>query len=265
MARLSISLVFIGLIVVPHVMGHIALLSPEPRNPSTGIKSGPCGGDAFWGNGQPTTTVAPGTLTVQWEETINHEGTPFFFALSCGDDTQYKDWILTSHLKHNDIGLKDYQFDIEIPDINCPQASLALINPMTDKIQADTCCCYGDFGAAAPLEPQCFSVYHTCANIEITGQGDPSAALAAHVNPPMSYIYSKGESCTWNDISGGQGTLYEPSAECTQFDAVAFQNTCAGFCGLPEAGELGSSAATSTSVATILVAVVAACLAVFVL
>ena len=105
------------------------------------------------------------------------------------------------------------------------------------------CCCYGDFGAAAPLEPQCFSVYQyvcrfwdlgieevfsgglfqlspslhsptvsnnayysptllhsTCANIEITGQGDPSAALAAHVNPPMSYIYSKGTCLPLNPL-----------------------------------------------------------------
>ena len=79
------------------------------------------------------TNVAPGQLTVEWEETGNHIGAPFSIALSCNDDTQYYDGILVAHLPHYDVGLKTYRTTIDIPDIDA-DCSLLLFNPMTDKI-----------------------------------------------------------------------------------------------------------------------------------
>ena len=79
--------------------------------------------------------------------------------------------ILIDHIPHNDAtessSLKIYQYEVTIPDIDCPKCSLALTNPMTDKIAAGTCCAYPK---ASSSSPQCGSVYHSCANIVIKGK-----------------------------------------------------------------------------------------------
>jgi hypothetical protein len=59
---------------------------------------------------------------------------------------------------------RQYNVKLIIPDINCPRCSLQLVNPMTDKINRGSCCPY------PTGTNNCQSVYHSCANIVITGK-----------------------------------------------------------------------------------------------
>ncbi len=58
--------------------------STPPRNNSTGLKTSPCGGLAR-GN-TPKVFQAGSTITLQWEETINHPGRFEFYFSPANDN-----------------------------------------------------------------------------------------------------------------------------------------------------------------------------------
>jgi hypothetical protein len=126
----------------------------------------PCGQYGF-GTG-PRTELTPGPLTVMWEESISHRGSPFRFAISSADDSNYDQHILLNHVPHNDQsgpfnerGNKFYALTLEIPDIDCPNCALQLFNPMTDKIaNGDTCTFPGTCTTKT-------NSYFSCADISI--------------------------------------------------------------------------------------------------
>ena len=64
---------------------------------------------------------------------------------------------------------------------------------MTDKMN-DSCCEYW-----SGTNKTCEYVYHSCANIKITGNQNISGY--SHQNHPLWGIYSKNESAIWNNIS----------------------------------------------------------------
>lgn len=75
--------------------------------------------------------------------------------------------VLLTHIPHPDNGKYStytIKLVVDIPDINCEKCSLQLLSVMTDKIGKGNCCSYPTDSAN-----KCFSVYHTCANIKITG------------------------------------------------------------------------------------------------
>jgi len=156
----------INLFWCAHVLGHFFLLTPTPRNPNPGIKQYPCGGDAF-GTGT-ITKIVPGNYTVVWQETISHTGAPYVIAISYYDD--FHSLILVDQIPFNPNGSvpgpnpKIYGFNINIPDIDCPKCALHMYNPMVDKIAINTSCPY------PTGNNKCFSVYHSCADIMITGK-----------------------------------------------------------------------------------------------
>jgi hypothetical protein len=176
---------------------HFFLVTPTPRNTDSGIKIYPCGNDGF-GTG-PITTIAPGNYTVIWQETISHIGAPYVIALSYYDDQHTL--ILVDQIPFNPNGsvpgpnLKIYGFNINIPDIDCPRCALHMYNPMVDKIPVNTSCPY-PFGNKI-----CFSVYHSCADIVITGKNSVDSFVNGYSfsfpscwqkNPPVvSGIYSR--------------------------------------------------------------------------
>src|SRR5690554_7527570 len=83
--------------------------------------------------------------------------------------------------------------NIEVATHQSPQCGLQLMNPMTDKIGAGACCSYPK---ASDIEKsRCFSVYHSCANIVITGTQNPAEYLRQHENPP-TYPYRR-ENTQW--------------------------------------------------------------------
>jgi hypothetical protein len=142
----------LAVLLLPLVVeSHSRWACPIPRNPDTGIKQGPCGAfDTDKMSNVSTLVIKPGPLVVQWEESIAHTGAPFRIALSSdGRDTDTSvssSCVLLDHIPHNDKSDPTnsvestytlYSMTIVIPDVQCNQCSLHLVNPMTDKIGAD--------------------------------------------------------------------------------------------------------------------------------
>ena len=163
---------FLLLSVVP-IGAHSRWKCPAPRNPETGIKTGPCGPEtnnfSLAEGSDSIIELQPGPLRVYFEESIYHTGAPFRIALS-GDGTDDEVCVLLDHIPHNDnlssfpnifdpATYTPYSVTINIPNVQCERCSLHLVNPMTDKI--------GDDGAPNGVgctDPNgsCFSVYHSC-------------------------------------------------------------------------------------------------------
>jgi hypothetical protein len=226
---------------------------PEPRNLDTGIKYGPCGGETDQFSPNATLVVSPGPFTVQWEESITHEGAPFRISLSSdGRDTDTlfsKSCVLIDHIPHNDetspsVLLEStyelYSLTINIPDVACERCSLQIFNAMTDKIG----------GAGSPNGTgctypggTCSSVYHSCTlPIKITGRTPRKDYKCTDKNPldwPTSWIGDKGvavpaiergvyrrESSPWkNGLLLGVPTRYRTivnttNSRCLNFDYV---------------------------------------------
>ena len=202
--------------------------------------------------GAPWTEVAPGPLTVTWRETISHSGAPVRFALSVGGDCEFESLVLLDHVPHNDVDPTPitYRHTINIPDVDCTGSTpcaLQLVSIMTDKIPAGTTC--NQLGNVA--SPSCFSVYHSVANIRITGTVAPATFLASYTyTPPAGWPNPVpnawgSETGTWtNGWLNGQSTVVQGDA-CTQAPppppgTLIYPKTCAE-CGYPS--NCGSPAA----------------------
>ena len=148
-------------------------------------------------------------------------GAPFVIVLSTdASSTSALDdsaCILLDHVPHNDVGgassgsTKKYNVTVNIPDIDCEHCVLRMINPMTDKTSGrgypyciydpectDCTEVYGDGGG------KCYSNYHSCADISITGS-TPSDEFTCdnldmddwpYVGPTHRYVQ---EAAPWSD------------------------------------------------------------------
>lgn len=125
------------------------LSSPAPRVAEDGLKTGPCGP-----NSTRTDTpmiVAPGsTLNVQWLETVEHPGY-YRLALSMANDEGFEDNVLQDQIPDEVCSAPpcNYSIDITLPDVECLDCTLQLIQFM---------------GTAEPYSP-----YFSCADLMITG------------------------------------------------------------------------------------------------
>lgn len=141
--------------------------------------------------------LKPGPLTVTWEESIAHVGSPFRLAIL--DENEEVKVVLADHIPHNDAAKSSfiertytpYHLTVDIPDVRCEKCTLQLIYFMTDKTvkcgslqctyHADDSACSGQIDAAAPTcfgapndvpcreKDTCFSNYHTCTDVSIAG------------------------------------------------------------------------------------------------
>lgn len=135
---------------------HIALRSPAPR--TTEMKAGPCGG-AGSVRGATTTTFAPGqTITVEWDETVDHPGHYRIAFDDDGDDVfvnpmTHADsypWVLAEPIADKAGG--HYTQQVTLPDAECTNCTLQLMQIMTT------------------VEPY-NSFYYQCADITIAAAG----------------------------------------------------------------------------------------------
>lgn len=142
-----------------------------------GVKTGPCGG---FTPSATRTTLTPGWNTLEFEETISHTGAPWRISLgrSGGSEADFTSCILLNHIPHNDQAVtpQSYKIRVWIPDVQCDHCILQLANPMTDKITRGTYCDYDrtqleacQWGSANCAAGVCFSNYHSCADVTITG------------------------------------------------------------------------------------------------
>lgn len=198
---------------------------------NTGNKEGACGPQSGnWGFGS-VTTLAPGWTTFVWEESINHKGSPFRVAVL--DQNEIQRIVLLDHIPHDD-GAKptpyiektyqEYKISINIPDISCKNCTLQLLYIMTDKsvnCGVETCfynpedsACKGSTDPSAATcagapnddvcaqEGECFSNYHSCTDVVITGR-KPLSEFALNGQPkdwPYSTVQMQHytlEAATW--------------------------------------------------------------------
>ena len=110
------------------------------KNENTGNKNGPCGpqsGRFGFGN---ITKITPGWNTFTWEEAITHKGAPVRLAILDANETARV--ILLDHIPHDDTtspnyyvesSFVPYHMSVFIPDIQCTNCTIQMINFMTDK------------------------------------------------------------------------------------------------------------------------------------
>ena len=162
---LSVAVVLVGLQVATAAHAHIQLTFPLQRY--TDQKAGPCGRALNDGRGETVNVFAPGqTITVTWDETVNHPG---HFRISFDDDGQ-DDFYVPPTENTCDNGLPvladciadlpgggSGSFDITLPDIECENCTLQMIQVMTDKPP------YGDGN----------DIYYQCADLALRAGGGP--------------------------------------------------------------------------------------------
>jgi len=174
------ALFLIAIFLVSQIEAHARWVCPKPRNANTGIKSGPCGPESgnFTGSYMD---ISPGPMTLVFEESIAHKGAPFRIALSVeGSDDYYHTCVLLNHIPHNDDNAPIYGVEstytktyitVEIPNVKCDRCALQLVNPMTDKLEANgqSQCLYDPTCTTCNDGVRCFSNYHSCSNVRING------------------------------------------------------------------------------------------------
>jgi len=150
---------------------HITLKSPAPRYDPTLLKDGPCG-KLNGGKSANVTTFAPGEqITVTWEETINHPG---HFRISFDDDgddafqdpASFDDVgsglpILIDNIADKNGGM--YSQEVTLPNIECDNCTLQVIQVMTDKPP------YGDGN----------DLYYQCADLVLSASGSGGSSAVS--------------------------------------------------------------------------------------
>lgn len=119
---------------------HLLVTSPQSRHDS--LKRGPCGAGADDPRGSVVHTFAPGaTITVAWDEFVDHPG---HFRISFDDDGQddfvdpasFTDVSGGPTVLIDDIPDRDgggYTQTVTLPDVECDNCTLQVIQVMTDK------------------------------------------------------------------------------------------------------------------------------------
>ena len=120
----------------------------KPRTNSTGLKEpAPCGGVAR--TNSPVILQSGSTVNVQFEETINHPGY-FRIAFSSTSDSGFDENILIPNIPEIPAS-QFYTQSITLPDIECDDCTLQLIQVMTDRTPPTN--------------------YYSCADIQLTTTG----------------------------------------------------------------------------------------------
>lgn len=165
---MKLSFFILCLFVGNEVLAHARLRADgvvPPRNNNAGLKTGPCGGVARTNTN--TELVAGSTITLTWEETIQHPGY-YQFAISPANDENFTIIKVVQDTQDNRNDLPhQYSTEITVPDIECDNCTLQLIQYMTEN----------------PNNPR---LYFSCADIRIVaGATPPSGQMPDPVPPPI--------------------------------------------------------------------------------
>ncbi|MGE0527635.1 MAG: SCE4755 family polysaccharide monooxygenase-like protein [Bdellovibrionales bacterium] len=150
-------------ILIPKAYGHARLKGSvlPPRSNNAGLKTGPCGGVSR--TASPKVFQAGETITIEWEETVQHPG-EFRFSFSRANDQNF---TLLKTVTDSQDGTKDlphsYSTTITLPSQSCDACTIQMIQIMTEN----------------PANP---SYYYSCADIKIESPVRPSDPP---VDPPI--------------------------------------------------------------------------------
>lgn len=169
------SLIAAALILAPieSAFAHARIMPAStlpPRSTNAGLKSGPCGGVAR--TNAPTVLQAGATITVNWEETINHPGRYEWSFSESGDanfqimkNGQDQDAIIADTQNGGGDLPHRYTTTLKVPNVNCTACTIRMIQVMTEN----------------PVNP---SLYYSCADVQITGATAPPAPTPVPTPPP---------------------------------------------------------------------------------
>lgn len=200
--------VLAGLLGASEAQAHIAMMSPTPRY--SDLKYGPCGrGGAMDVRTNKVTTFKPGeTITVTWQETVPHPGHYRIAFDPDGqrftDPTSFTDVAPRMYVLKDDIadktGTQMYTDTVTLPNIECTNCTLQLLQVMTDKAP------YGNGD----------DLYYQCADIVLRADRDMAAQPADLASPAdmstpdlaMSVPGGMSTGCTaGGGAQGGLGAL----------------------------------------------------------
>lgn len=148
-----------------------------PRSTDPGIKAGPCGGVARLA---APAVYAPGTtITVNWEETINHPGRFEFYFSQAGDANFGTPIAVRNKLAAENAAIvgtnyRQYSASITLPNVTCTDCTLQMIQVMTET------------------NPP--SLYYACADVRLQA-GAPMPAPAPVPNPAPAPAPAPGPGC----------------------------------------------------------------------
>lgn len=239
----ALTLTLATLVAAP-AAAHIQMSTPMARN--TQQKTGPCGvAEGQDMKGDPVATYQGGeTITVVWEETVNH---PAHYRISLDLDGQddFVDPGAMDELYSNDAVLLDgiedkaggmYMAEVELPDVDCDTCTLQLIQVMYDKPP------YGDGN----------DMYYQCADIVIEGSGVDTTGTTTG-DPTMGD--PTGDPTTGDTT--GDATTGDTTGDATTGDATTGAETTGGSSSGSASDSSGSSSGqtagtgdTSASTAT---------------
>jgi hypothetical protein len=170
---------------------HIELLAPKKR--VAGLKTGPCG-ERDSVRGDDVCEYRPGaTITVAWDETVDHpghyriafdeDGDDDFFDPASFDDVSGGPGVLLDGIGDRDVGGDDrgYTQDITLPSVECDNCTLQVVQMMTDKAP------YGDGN----------DLYYQCADI-VLSESAPEVPAAG---------------CTADGAGGGDGGVTDGDSD----------------------------------------------------
>ena len=188
-----------------------------PRSDNDGIKSGPCGNDP---RSLSPVEFSPGQqITVEWEETINHPGY-YRIAFSPANDQGYDDNVL--YQVDDDQDGADvphyYSATITLPDIECDDCSLQLIQYMTERNPPTLYYSCADIRLVADNPPpDVQNVVSASGNNEISvawqyPNSDQLQVLVLQDTSPINGNPIDGQSYTSGDSIGTSDVLYVGNA-----------------------------------------------------
>lgn len=155
---------------------HIGLDDPPSRYGQAILKQGPCGMTDGPRSENVTTFEAGQTITVKWNEYINHPG-HFRISFDADGDDDFVDPACLSNCDNanmeietysnaavllDDIADKDggdYTAEVTLPDVECDNCTLQVIQIMTDK---------------APYTIGGNDIYYQCADLILTASTTPA-------------------------------------------------------------------------------------------
>ncbi len=152
------------LVISGEAFAHARLRTPTPRTNDDNLKDGvggaPCGGKPR--TGTPARYTMGQTITVQWEETINHAGC-FIIKLSPANDQNF---TMLANPPHSTTGgvPRQYSAQVKLPDgMTCNACTLQLIQVMNNTVPCPV------------VNIPAGDSYYSCADVQIVAPPPPDA------------------------------------------------------------------------------------------
>lgn len=162
------------------ISGHFRISDNQlikPRSAADNLKVGPCGNAAPKTDPNDIPTLFAGdTVTISWEETINHPGW-YRIAFSPDGQNGFDDNVIADNItdtQNGQVNRNDpttyhrYSRSFTVPDTECSQCAIQMIQVMTDRNPPTN--------------------YYSCADVRIVKRAETGTKPAAPTNLKVKFI-----------------------------------------------------------------------------